>query len=1120
MTQLGQDKNGSDPRGFVCMILAILFLLSPLAGFTTAEGNGPLEHIQANGINGTRGESSSVFMVNANITGQVLGGFVELLDEREIYNAGSSMAVTYVFALGAGMNITELVVSRDGEVPTYNESSGGVEYNEVLHNPGIVFLHTIEASTSSSWIAGAVEITDEPGLFALSGHRLLVCQFSMDTSTIAKVSVRYSFPLGSGGGLFEVGIPLAPAVVITDGTADISPGNGASLRIELNAIGVLEGLYSPSHGIEVTKGGLHTAVVTWNGEVAPGDVMTVFYQELRDAFGAGFLNHRLDGMTMYRTDEDGYFMFLFNPNTEEFSEHVMAKDVVFIIDTSGSMQNAKIEQAKKALVDVLGMLGEEDRFTMVRFSSSVSTWQGELINATPTNLLSAQSWVNDLRAEGGTNINEALLTGIEILGNHMADGRPREIIFLTDGEATTGVTDTGNILQNVQGENTGREVEATLHVFGIGYDINTYLLDSLSVETDGTTTYIGPDENIDEVLAPFYDSISDPVLMDITMEISGIETIQRYPETMPHLYRGSELTIVGMYYLPETGPDPTPGPITIFVNGTTTEGNTSYQFTYDMASPGQHDFLPWIYGTRAVGDLLDDIKRNGETQEKIDQVKWFGKRYGIETPYSSLTVHTNSQFDSEGFRTLTGEASVKASGLIRSYSQTRIASKGLLENGKIVGERTFLDIQGMYIQSDLLPEDEVIELGDTTFEEWVTSNIPMDSVVRFGSPGYFELAEDNEVLDILSLGPEIVYQENGRTIGITRGNLFLFIRNLQTTTWDENLSITWETNVPATSMVRYRKEEVGTASGPWSVALDETLVVDHNVTISLTHDCYEFSVESSDVDGNVAVKDNNQQYYIAVHTPLSILSVQSSIGIAVITGGEVTIRWYTNVPADGELRVFDENGETYLTGATSNTKVHEITFTTSGLQSDGSVETYYFYVAARTGNFFVTEDNHGQNFEFDVVGSATSSPSFDASPILLFLAAGLVVFISMMTRNGQSAGHEQEEDSGKGMDDHPEDGGEDGSESESESGSDYGLGDDSDVRIEGGSESGSDHGSEEDSEERMEDGYERRDTTDLLLLLGSRTTRSRSTVLLLSDEDIMIGRHGTSNKADPDGSRG
>ncbi|MHA1340266.1 MAG: VWA domain-containing protein [Promethearchaeota archaeon] len=176
------------------------------------------------------------------------------------------------------------------------------------------------------------------------------------------------------------------------------------------------------------------------------------------------------------------------------------KDIVLIMDESGSMSGSKIENTKVAMNDVLSTLGAQDRFSVIRFSSFVDTFN-ELEIATPSLVSDAKSWVNDAYASGSTNINGALLEALNILKNGGYSDRTPIIIFMTDGEPTAGETNTNQILLNVQSANS---IGARIFVFGLGSDLNYGFLNDLASQNNGEAVYIWDSSYLSDAMTGFY----------------------------------------------------------------------------------------------------------------------------------------------------------------------------------------------------------------------------------------------------------------------------------------------------------------------------------------------------------------------------------------------------------------------------------------------------------------------------------------------------------------------------------------------------------------------------------------------------------------------------------------
>jgi Ca-activated chloride channel family protein len=234
-------------------------------------------------------------------------------------------------------------------------------------------------------------------------------------------------------------------------------------------------------------------------------------------------------------------MLLASPRFAAPGEKVVAKNVVLVLDSSGSMSGAKITQAREAARFILNHLDKRDAFTLIDFDDGVTPFSEGLVPASGDAIARALKFVDGIEDSGGTNINDALLAAL----SRMRDGeRPGYVLFLTDGLPTVGTTETADILRNIQ---NGNERRSRIFVFGVGDDVNTELLDRLSSDHRGTSVYIGETEDLEVALSGFYEKISSPLLSDLAVEFKGIDTSQVYPRALPDLFKGSQLVLVGRY---------------------------------------------------------------------------------------------------------------------------------------------------------------------------------------------------------------------------------------------------------------------------------------------------------------------------------------------------------------------------------------------------------------------------------------------------------------------------------------------------------------------------------------------------------------------------------------------
>ena len=304
--------------------------------------------------------------------------------------------------------------------------------------------------------------------------------------------------------------------------------------------------------------------------------------------------------------------------------------VLFVLDTSSSMSDIKMQQAKKALKYCLSQLKSEDRFTILKFSTSVTPFRDRLVEANKEYIDLANKWVDNLKASGGTAIWPALEDALAMRSNDLA--RPFTVVFFTDGQPTVDETNPDKIIKNVMAKNTGN---TRIFTFGVGDDVNAAMLDQLAESTRAVSTYVREAEDIETKVTSLYGKISNPILTDLKLATGdNVQLQEMYPPKLPDLFQGNQLVIIGRY----TGN----GHSAIRLTGTV--GKEKQEFVYELNFPARtesdtgKDFVEPLWARRKVGYLLDQIRLNGEKKELIDEVVALAKRYGIATPYTSYLV--------------------------------------------------------------------------------------------------------------------------------------------------------------------------------------------------------------------------------------------------------------------------------------------------------------------------------------------------------------------------------------------------------------------------------------------------------------------------------------------------
>jgi uncharacterized protein YegL len=333
-------------------------------------------------------------------------------------------------------------------------------------------------------------------------------------------------------------------------------------------------------------------------------------------------------------DPGGFFMMLASPGVPAPHAQVVKKDVVFVLDTSGSMAGAKIDQAKKALTFCVHNLNDGDRFQVVRFGTEVESMFDGLVTADKAHRKQANEFVDSLRAIGGTAIDEAMAEALRPLGKRKGKNRPYIVIFLTDGRPTIGETDEDKIVKGVS-QIVGDQ-QARIFCFGIGTDINTHLLDKITERTKAFSQYVLPKEDIEIKVSNFYTRINHPVLANMKMTVTSNEAkairVQRMrPSNLPDLFKGDQLVVFGRYQ--------GSGEAQIVLEGSV--NGQPKRFIYEAKftkEDKRHHFIPKLWATRHVGYLLDKIRLHGQSDELKDEVTRLARRYGIVTPYTAYLI--------------------------------------------------------------------------------------------------------------------------------------------------------------------------------------------------------------------------------------------------------------------------------------------------------------------------------------------------------------------------------------------------------------------------------------------------------------------------------------------------
>lgn len=569
-------------------------------------------------------------------------------------------------------------------------------------------------------------------------------------------TVAYRYPLGTGRNLWR-----RQAGEWARQNMPQQKFGTVSGRIEIKGKQALRNIYSPSHEIQVTRKGETAASVTFETTGNDSDLQ-LFYGLSDEDFGMSLLTYREPG-------KDGYYLLMLSPKDVVSERELVNKDIVFVLDTSGSMaEEGKMEKARAALLFGIRTLRTGDRFNVVGFAGEERLMGKGLIFADDVGKKTGEEFVKRLTPNGGTNINDSLLAALK---QFETGDRPKMLVFMTDGLPTVGETNIDKIAANVK---EARNADIRIFPFGFGYDVNTMLLDKLGSDNSGVSDYIQPKEDLEVKVSSFFSKVSSPVLSDLELDYGGVDTENVYPRKLTDIFRGMQLALIGRYK-----DDSDLHGITVTLRGKT--GGELRRFEYsDLSFPlrsDDNDFLPRLWASRRVGWLVEQIRINGETKELRDEVTELGTRYGIVTPYTSYLATDGSMQAavpgsadvvsvtaeaSKALRVQSGAGAVRQS-VVQNAQQSNIAvyarrekdsEQILIANSQVsqfFGNKNFFNQSSVWVDSEFKPDAKMPETS-----------------VRFGSNEYFALVEkEPELAQYLSLGESVVVVWKNRVYRVT-----------------------------------------------------------------------------------------------------------------------------------------------------------------------------------------------------------------------------------------------------------------------------------------------------------------------------------------------------------------
>ena len=548
------------------------------------------------------------------------------------------------------------------------------------------------------------------------------------------LTLTYRFVVGAHGDSHRIRVPLT-AWRRSAGPMDIS------IKGILNTTHPTTILYSPTHQLTASK-------VTKRESRYP--YQCTFSQEAKAqrpdsdfvlAFRATSTKGLVDVAVLSdRPDpkEPGYFLAVIN-GIENEDLKPEPKDVVFVIDRSGSMKGPKIEQAKGALKFLLERLGPDDRFGVVSYSNTADQFSTDLLAPTADNVQSAIRMVEGLDANGGTNIIDALSISLAQLKDSK---RLSQVVFITDGLPTVKEKNHRKITEAVTKLNTQH---TRIVAFGVGFDVNGAFLDRLAVQNHGLSEYVLPSENLEDKIPGFYSRMQSPLLLDLAVSIAGTTVHDVYPKMLGDLYGGHQVVIAGRYTDANN--------VKLTVSGRRNSEAYSQTTEVQLASASGDRLVPRVWATQKIGYLVDEIRLNGTNKELVNAVVDLGTKFGILTEYTSFLAAPDVDLSSAMANRRRGGEEFERKAQVESGSQgvsQAANSKGMQRLATGTRKNAWLGADGsMETISTVLNTNgqTFFKKGKTWLQTGLANDVKVDEEVEYFSDRFFEALSKHQWLN-------------------------------------------------------------------------------------------------------------------------------------------------------------------------------------------------------------------------------------------------------------------------------------------------------------------------------------------------------------------------------------
>ncbi len=478
-----------------------------------------------------------------------------------------------------------------------------------------------EAAKSSGKVAALLD-QQRPNIFTqfvaniLPGEQVKITISYVETLSYVNGAYEFVFPMVVGPRYIPRSVSDASRItpkVLPSGTRS---GHDISLEVTLDAGLIIDNLSSKSHLVDIQRPDSRSARVRLKeNSTIPNKDFILRYDVATQAIQDAVLTHR--------SERGGFFTMILQPPERITVADVTPKELVFVLDTSGSMQGFPIEKAKETMKLALDSLNPSDTFNLITFAGDTSILFPEPVPATNANLQQVRAFLSSRNGAGGTEMMKAIEAALKPSDDQ---SHVRIVCFMTDGYVGNEM----EIIAEVQ-----KHPNARVFAFGIGQSVNRFLLDKMAEAGRGEVEYVGLNDDGSAAARRFHERVRNPLLTDISIDWSGLPVADVYPQRMPDLFGAKPVVVTGRFTAP--------GRATIRLKGKMA-GNDfvreiPVEFPETMAS---HDVLASLWARARVDDLMgqdfEGLQSENMRADLKDTITQLGIEYRLMTQFTSFVA--------------------------------------------------------------------------------------------------------------------------------------------------------------------------------------------------------------------------------------------------------------------------------------------------------------------------------------------------------------------------------------------------------------------------------------------------------------------------------------------------